>query len=264
MSVIRRREFITLLGGAAAAWPLAASAQQPAMPVIGFLDATSPDVNAERLRGISPGPEGSGISSRARTWRSNTAGRKVNSIGCRHWRPIWFAGGSPCSPPPETPAALAAKAATTTIPIVFPVGDDPVKAWPCRQPRPARRQRDRHQFLQRLSWRQNGWSSCASWCPQPLGWPCSSIRPIATLGDHVERGGNGGSRHGDANPSPQRQHHRRDQCGLRNFCARAARRAFRRPRPLLQHPAGSIGSTWRRATGSPRHIRCVTMPKPAG
>ena len=126
--MMKRREFITLLGGAAAAWPLAARAQQPAMPVIGFLDPTSPDAYAHRLRAISPGPERHRLCrGRERCDRIPT-GRRIKSIGCRRWPAdlvrrrvavIATSGG--------TAAALAAKTATTTIPIVFSVGEDPVK-----------------------------------------------------------------------------------------------------------------------------------------
>ena len=87
---LRRRQFVTLLGGAAAAWPLAAWAQQPAKPKVGFLCPASPDAIADRLRGFRQGLKTSGMS-RARTSRSNTTGRTVNSIGYRPWRPNWFA-----------------------------------------------------------------------------------------------------------------------------------------------------------------------------
>ena len=144
---MKRREFISLLGGAVAAWPLAVRAQQPAMPVIGFLSSRSPDPSANRRSGIPPRPEVKSGSSKVETWRSNTAGRRADMIGCRRWRPNLVRRPVTVIVASAPPAALAAKAATSTIPIVFSGGIDPV-SWPRRRPQPAGRQRYRSHPVQ--------------------------------------------------------------------------------------------------------------------
>src|SRR5215468_5863133 len=97
---MRRRDFITLIGSAAT-WPLAARAQQPAMPVIGLIDIRSPDTLMEdRLRAFRQGLKDTGY-----VERENVAieYRWAEGQNCRRWRPIWFAGKWPRSSRPEVP-----------------------------------------------------------------------------------------------------------------------------------------------------------------
>jgi putative ABC transport system substrate-binding protein len=123
---MRRRAFIATLGGAVVAWPLAAHAQQPAMPVIGFLEHRSSDINPDFLRAFHCGLKDTGYVERENVaieyrWAENQMDRlpELAADLVRRRVAVIIAGGPP--------AALAAKAATTTIPIVFGVGEDPVK-----------------------------------------------------------------------------------------------------------------------------------------
>ncbi len=126
---LKRRDFITLLGGAAAApsmfWPRSASAEQAPMPVIGFLSSASPQSYAHVVAAFRQGlkevgyVEGQNIAIEYR-WAEGQYDRLPALVADLLRRPVAVIVGN-------TPSALAAKAATTTVPIVFATGGDPVR-----------------------------------------------------------------------------------------------------------------------------------------
>jgi len=177
-SYIRRREFIALLGGAGVAWPLAARAQQPALPLVGVVGGGSADGLA--LAGFRKGlnqigyVEGQNVTVEY-YWLGGKYDRLPSLMTDLVRRRV-----AVIATPGSNPAALAAKAATTTIPIVFGVGADPVKldlvtTLPVRVVT-----RRASIFSSRIS-RPSGWGCCTTWCPRPLGSRCWSIQTIPRL-----------------------------------------------------------------------------------
>ncbi|HUL87439.1 MAG TPA: ABC transporter substrate-binding protein [Pseudolabrys sp.] len=123
---MRRREFLTLIGGATVGSPLVAQAQQPALPVIGFLDPRTPEVVAARLRGFRQGLKESGYVDGENVtivfgWGDDQIDRMPALAIDLVRRPVGVIVAS------GPPSSFAAKAATPTIPIVFLVGNDPVQ-----------------------------------------------------------------------------------------------------------------------------------------
>ena len=179
---IGRRELLAVLGGAAAAWPLAARAQQPGMPVIGLLETRSPDVISDRLRRFRQGLKDTGYVEGENVtivydWAESFD--RLSALAAELIRrPVAVIVT------PTTPAALAAKAATTTIPIVFATGY--ARLHPVSSPAsPVRAVISQVSTFSITNWQGSSWNSCVNWYLEPPMFRHLLIHP--TSGMHWPR-----------------------------------------------------------------------------
>jgi putative tryptophan/tyrosine transport system substrate-binding protein len=259
---MRRREFISLLG-AAAAWPVAARAQQPVMPVIGFLDGRSPDALTDRLRGFRQGLKDTGYVEGENVvivyrWAENQFDRLTglaDDLVRRQVNVIVASGG--------VPAISAAKAATSTLPVVFIVGDDPVRLGVVPSlARPGGNLTGVNFFNIELAAKQLGLLRelvPAATRVAALINPANAAIAETTLRELESAARAMGLQFRSSAPAPAV----RSMRPRRLFCA-----SGRMPFSSAAIPSSTLVVSscpfWQCATRSPRHIWGVNMPRPAG
>jgi putative tryptophan/tyrosine transport system substrate-binding protein len=174
---MRRRDLIILVSGAVT-WPFTARAQQPAMPVVGYLSATSRDAGKERAAAFRRGLQESGyVEGQNLAIEYHWADEQVDRLPAmaadlvkRHVTVI--ATGT-------TPAVLAAQAATTTIPIVFEMGSDPVRlGLVTNLNRPGGNITCVTSLIVELA-PKRGWNCCMNFFQPRKSWPFWSTQPTA-------------------------------------------------------------------------------------
>jgi ABC-type uncharacterized transport system substrate-binding protein len=232
---MRRRSFIAGLASAAA-WPLAARAQQPVLPEIGFLNPGSPDTNTDNLRTFRQSPKDTGyvdgenvsIVYRFGDNQTDRIPALAAELVRRRVTVIVTTGG--------TAAHFAAKTATARIPIVFNVNQDPVGlGLVVSLARPGGNATGVNFFAGEMVAKRLGLLRELVPTALRVAVLVNPANPGPTV-FLIAAGARRCVRHRAANPCPQRQHERRDRCGLCRPCARAPRCPLRLARLVLFQP----------------------------